>query len=114
MIEAVEKKHKEIDERIALGEQESSTAVENLKNAQVELINEFQTKFASTEQETETKFEGLKQNLLAWSVSCRQQLQDDSSLGRGAHPEARGSAGGSDNSFPKHDKKDFAVLEICG
>ena len=113
MIEAVEKKHKEIDERIELGEQESSTAVENLNKARAKLINELQKKFATTDQETETKFEVLRQNLLAWSVSFRQQLQDKCALCRGAHPEARGSGGRADGSTPKHGKKDLAVWKLA-
>ena len=86
----------EIDGRIKLGEQEAETSLENLKGALATIITERHAKFnelcgksddanRESEVKSETKFAELSKNLLTWSVSFRQQLQDEFALGRGTN-----------------------------
>ena len=120
MNDALNIKIPEIGGRIKLGEQEAETSLENLKGSLATLIAELHAKFnelngksEDANRDSEMKFGGLQKNLLAWSVSFRQQLQDEFALGRGGQSDTRGSGSRSEGSVPKHDKKDLAVWKLA-
>ena len=70
-------------------------------------------KFTDTKRESEAKFAVRNKNFLAWSVSFRQQLQDEFALGRGGEADTRGSGGRADGAHPKHVKKDLAFWKLA-
>ena len=74
--DSLDAKHTDIDGRIQLGEQEAQTSLGKLKDAFAKLIGELNAKFAEMNQEATERDELLDKNLLAWSVTFRQKLED--------------------------------------